>query len=136
MPLIRRAIAERKSYSVIAHDFNEQGVRPPRKTPWTKNAIWRTFRLVSDEDGPKREQAAVERKGAAQVKVSLLLNEVGPLLLAWRSEGKAYAWMTSELNRRGIKSPWQRSWGPASLRRYLLRAMDVMALPSAPGSST
>ena len=135
VPLIRRSIAVGKSYKVIADDFNEQGVRPPHTEPWTANSIWRIIRLVSAEDGPKREAAPGRRLGAAQVKVSLRLHEVGPLLLAWRAEGKPYAWMTSELHRRGIESPWRRSWGPASLRRYLLRAMDATALSHQPTAS-
>ena len=71
---------------------------------------------------------AARRVGVAQLKVRRLVGEIGPLLLTWRGEGQSYEAIASELSRRGIKSPWGRDWGQASIGRYLKRATCVSAL--------
>src|SRR3984957_7221671 len=35
-PLVWKAVAEGKSMSVIADEFNDSGVAPPQRRPWTK----------------------------------------------------------------------------------------------------
>ena len=71
------------------------------------------------------------RVGVAQLKVRRLVEEVGPLLLTWRGEGRSYQAIASELRRRGIKSPWGGDWGQASIGRYLKRARSISAVKSA-----
>lgn len=92
-----------------------EGIPPARMAPWTVNAIWRIVRQTANEYGRRSEEASVRRVGAAQMKVSQLLLEIGPLLISWRAEGKAANWMASELDRRGIKSPWHSAWSSASI---------------------
>ena len=46
-PLVWKAIDEGKSMSVIADEFNESGVTPPQRRPWTKNSIWRIARRTA-----------------------------------------------------------------------------------------
>jgi DNA invertase Pin-like site-specific DNA recombinase len=135
-PLVWRSIAVGKSYRVIADEFNEEGIPPARMAPWTVNAIWRIVRQTANEYGRRSEEASVPRVGAAQKKVSQLLLEIGPLLISWRAEGKAAKWMASELDRRGIKSPWHGAWSSASIRRYLMRALNVTALRTARQAAT
>jgi DNA invertase Pin-like site-specific DNA recombinase len=125
-PLVWKAIAERKSMSVIAGEFNESGVAPPQRAPWTKNSIWRIARQTADMFGQR--PPAGKRIGTAQNKVRKRIDEIGPLLLTWRLEGKTYREIAAEFGRRGIESPWGRDWGPASIRRYLMRALNVAAL--------
>jgi DNA invertase Pin-like site-specific DNA recombinase len=87
-PLVWKAIAEGKSMSVIADEFNESGVATPQRAPWTKNSIWRIARrtaAVFDLRPP-----VGKRIGTAQNKVRKRVGEIGPLLLAWRLEGKTY----------------------------------------------
>jgi hypothetical protein len=74
---------------------------------------------------------AARRVGVAQIKVRRRVDEIGPLLLAWRSDTWTYQAIASELRRRGIESPWGGDWGQASIGRYLKRARDVSALKSA-----
>jgi Recombinase len=122
-PLVWRAIAEGKSLSVIADEFNESDVVPPQRRPWAKNSIWRISRQTAAEFGQK--SVAGKRIGTAQNKVRKRVDEIGPLLSMWRLEGKTYREIAAELGRRGVKSPWGRDWGPASIRRYLMRALNV-----------
>jgi DNA invertase Pin-like site-specific DNA recombinase len=125
-PLVWKAIADGKSLSVIADEFNESGVAPPQRGPWAKNSIWRITRqtaAVFDQRPP-----AGKRIGMAQHKVRKRVDGIGPLLSMWRLEGKTYREIAAELRRRGLESPWGRDWGPASIRRYLMRELNVSAL--------
>ena len=125
-PLVWKAIAEGKSMSVIAHEFNESGVAPPQRRPWTKNSIWRIARRTADVSG--QTPPAGKRIGTAQNKVQKRVGDIGPLLLTWRLEGKNYREIAAEFGRCGVESPWGRCWGPASIRRYLMRALNVSGL--------
>jgi DNA invertase Pin-like site-specific DNA recombinase len=125
-PLVWKAIAEGKSMSVIADEFNERGVAPPQRAPWTKNSVWRIARRTGALFGQR--PTAGERIGTAQNKVRKRVGEIGPLLLTWRLEGKTYREIAAEFGRRGIESPWGRDWGPASIRRYLMHTLNVSAL--------
>jgi hypothetical protein len=128
-PLIWRLIADGKSHRVIADEFNHQGIRPARNAPWTANAIWRLVHMTADEFAPESDGVSVKRTGAAQVRVSRCVREVGQLFLSLRAPGASYAGITMEMRRRGIESPQRRDWGPASIRRYLMRALNVTSLP-------
>jgi DNA invertase Pin-like site-specific DNA recombinase len=125
-PLVWKAIAEGKSMSVIAHEFNESGVAPPQRRPWTKNSIWRIARRTAAVFG--QTPPAGKRIGTAQNKVQKRVGDLGPLLLTWRLEGKTYREIAAEFGRCGVESPWGRCWGPASIRRYLMRALNVSGL--------
>ena len=125
-PLVWKAIAEGKSMSVIAHEFNESGVAPPQRRPWTKNSIWRIARRTAAVFG--QTPPAGKRIGTAQNKVQKRVGDIGPLLLTWRLEGKTYREIAAEFGRCGVESPWGRCWGPASIRRYLMRALNVSGL--------
>jgi DNA invertase Pin-like site-specific DNA recombinase len=129
-PLIWKAIAEGSSYRIIADEFNENGIVPPRRVPWTKNSIWRIARQTAVAFG---QRSPGKRIGTAQTKVRTRVGEIGALLLTWRGEGKTYREIAVELGRRGVESPWGRDWGPASIRRYLMRALNVSALRAADG---
>jgi DNA invertase Pin-like site-specific DNA recombinase len=129
-PLIWRSIADGKSYRVIADQFNTQGIRPARNAPWTADSIWRIVRMTAEEFAPKTDGVQVKRTGAAQIRVSRCLSAIRPLLLALRDEGASYATIASELRRRGIEAPQRGNWGPASIRRYLMRALNVASLCS------
>jgi DNA invertase Pin-like site-specific DNA recombinase len=128
-PLVWKAIAEGKSYSVIADEFNETGIAPPQRAPWSKNSIWRIARQTADEFGQK--PVAGKRLGTVQNKVRWRVAQISPLLLACWRDGKTYSEIAAEFRRRGICSPWGRDWGPASIRRYLKRALNVFS-PRAP----
>jgi DNA invertase Pin-like site-specific DNA recombinase len=129
-PLIWKAIAEGNSYRIIADEFNESGIAPPRRAPWTKNSIWRIAEQTAVAFG---QTSPGKRIGTAQNKVRRRVGEIGPLLLTWRGEGKTYREIAAEFGRRGVESPWGRDWGPASIRRYLMRALNVSALRAANG---
>jgi DNA invertase Pin-like site-specific DNA recombinase len=122
-PLVWNAIAEGKSLSVVADEFDETGVAPPQHAPWTKNSIWRITRQTAAVFG--QSPPAGKRIGTAQNKVRKRVDEIGPLLLTWRLKGKTYREIAAELAQRGVESPWGRGWGPASIRRYLMRALKV-----------
>ena len=125
-PLVWKAIAEGKSMSLIAVEFNESGVAPLQRAPWTKNSIWRIARRTAAVFGQRPPGG--KRLGTAQNKVRKRVGDIGPLLLTWRSEGKTYREIAAEFARRGVELPWGRGWGPASIRRYLIRALNVSAL--------
>jgi DNA invertase Pin-like site-specific DNA recombinase len=125
-PLVWKAITEGKSMSVIADEFNESGVAPPQRRPWTKNSIWRIARRTAAVSG--QTPPAGKRIGTAQNKVQKRVGDIGPLLLTWRLEGKNYREIAAEFGRCGVESPWGRCWGPASIRRYLIRALNVSTL--------
>jgi DNA invertase Pin-like site-specific DNA recombinase len=125
-PLVWKAIAEGKSMSLIADEFNESGVAPIQRAPWTKNSIWRITRQTAAVFGQTRP--AGRRIGTAQNKVRKRVSEIGPLLSTWRLEGKTYREIAAEFGLRGVESPWGRNWRPASIRRYLMRALNVSAL--------
>ena len=129
-PLIWRSIADGKSYRVIADRFNAQGIRPARNAPWTAHSIWRIVRMTAEEFAPKTDSVQVKRTGAAQIRVSRCVSVIGPLLLALRDEGVSYTTIASELRRRGIEAPQRGNWEPASIRRYLMRALDVPSFRS------
>jgi DNA invertase Pin-like site-specific DNA recombinase len=133
-PLVWKAIAEGKSMSVIANEFNETGVAPPQHAPWTKNSIWRITRRTAAVFGQR--PTAGKRIGTAQNKVRKRVGDIGPLLLTWRSEGKTYREIAAEFGRRGVESPWGRDWGPASIRRYLMHALNVSALRVGDGKAS
>jgi hypothetical protein len=96
-PLVWKSISEGKSYRVIAKEFNETGVSSLRQSEWTANAIWRIAGLTAREFGASPEVRAVRRVGVAQLKVRKLVDEIGPSLLEWRSEGRTYEAIASEL---------------------------------------
>jgi DNA invertase Pin-like site-specific DNA recombinase len=125
-PLVWKAVGEGKSMSVIAEEFNDSGIAPPAHAPWSKNSIWRITRQTVDEFGQK--PAAGKRLGTAQNKVRRRVDEIGPLLLSCWREGKTYREITAELGLRGVTSPWGGEWAPASIRRYLMRALNVSGL--------
>jgi DNA invertase Pin-like site-specific DNA recombinase len=125
-PLVWKAIGEGKSMTLIAVEFNESGVAPMQRAPWTKNSIWRIARRTAAVFGQRPPGA--KRLGTAQNKVRRRVGDIGPLLLTWRSEGKTYREIAVEFAQRGVDSPWGRGWGPASIRRYLMRALNVSAL--------
>ena len=125
-PLVWKAIAEGKSMSIIADEFNESGVAPSQRAPWTRNSIWRIARRTAAVFGQR--PPAGKRIGTAQNKVRKRVGEIGPLLLTWRLEGKTYREIAAEFGRRGVELPWGRDWGPASIRRYLMYALNVSAL--------
>jgi hypothetical protein len=130
-PIVWKSIAEGKSYRVIADEFNETGVVPAAQSKWTANAIWKIASLTAGEFGSSPEVMAARRVGVAQIKVRRRVEEIGPLLLTWRSDAWTYQAIASELRRRGIESPWGGDWGQASIGRYLKRAMDTPALKAA-----
>lgn len=132
-PLIWKGIAEGDSYRIIADKFSESGIAPPRRAPWTKNSIWRIARQTAVAFG---QGSPGKRIGMAQNKVRRRVREIGPLLLTWRSEGKTYREIATEFARRGIESPWGRDWGPASIRRYLMHALNVGALRVGDGKAS
>jgi DNA invertase Pin-like site-specific DNA recombinase len=125
-PLVWKAIGEGKSMTLIAVEFNESGVAPMQRAPWTKNSIWRIARRTAAVFGQRPPGA--KRLGTAQNKVRKRVGDIGSLLLTWRSEGKTYREIAAEFARQGVDSPWGRGWGPASIRRYLMRALNVSAL--------
>jgi DNA invertase Pin-like site-specific DNA recombinase len=125
-PLVWKAIGEGKSMTLIAAEFNESGVAPLQRAPWTKNSIWRVVRRTAAMFG--QNPPSGKRIGTAQNKVRKCVSDTGPLLLTWRLEGKTYREIAAEFARCGIESPWGRGWGPASIRRYLMRALNVSAL--------
>jgi hypothetical protein len=53
--------------SVIADEFNESGVAPPQRRPWTKNSIWRIARRTAAMFG--QTPPAGKRIGTAQNKI-------------------------------------------------------------------
>jgi DNA invertase Pin-like site-specific DNA recombinase len=125
-PLVWKAIAEGKSLRVIADEFNASGIAPPQRGPWAKNSIWRITRQTATVFGRRPPEG--KRIGTAQNKVRKRVDEIGPLLSLWRLEGKTYGEIAAELKLRGLGSPWGRDWGPTSIRRYLMRALNVSAL--------
>ena len=133
-PLVWKAVAEGKSMSVVAEEFNESGIAPPARAPWSKNSIWRIARQTVDEFGQR--PATGKRLGTAQNKVRRCVCEISPLLLAWWRDGKTYREIAAEFRRRGVSSPWGGDWGPASIRRYLMRALNVSFLRATRGSLT
>jgi DNA invertase Pin-like site-specific DNA recombinase len=133
-PLIWKAIAEGRSMSVIADEFNESGVAPPQLRPWTKNSIWRIARRTAAVSG--QMPPAGKRIGTAQNKVRKRVDEIGPLLLTWRLKGKTYREIAAEFAQRGVESPWGRGWGAASIRRYLIRALKVSVLRMEDGQAS
>ena len=110
-PLLWQSIAEGKSYRVIANEFNETGVARAWQSKWTAHAIWRIASLTAAEFGSSPEVRAARRVGVAQLQVRRRVDEVGPLLLMWRRQGRTYRTIASELRRRGILSPWGGDWG-------------------------
>jgi hypothetical protein len=120
--------------SVIADEFNDSGVAPPQRRPWTKNSIWRIARRTAAVFG--RTPRAGTRIGTAQNKVQKRVGDVGPLLLTWRLEGKTYREIAAEFKQRGVESPWSQDWRPASIRRYLMRAINVSALRVGDGKAS
>jgi DNA invertase Pin-like site-specific DNA recombinase len=127
-PLVWAAIEEGKSLKVIADEFNRDGIAPPRATPWSKGSIERLARRTRAEFDRGDKIRAIERVGITQIRIRRQAAEVGPVLVElWRT-GRSYTDMRDELARRGITAPWGKAWGKASLRRYLMRALDVPAL--------
>ncbi len=127
-PLVQKEMSEGKSYAMIAAEFNDLGIRPPQRAPWTKNSIWRIVCRVSDGTRSKPLDERAPRVGAAQVRVINLLDEIGPMLKALSDQAASYAAIADELERRGIRSPRGLRWGPASIRRYMMRSLGVAAL--------
>ena len=125
-PLVWKAIGEGKSMAIIAEEFNESGISPPAHAPWSKNSIWRITRQTVDEFGQKPR--AGKRVGTEQNKVRRRVDEIRQPLLSWRREGKTYREIAAELRLRGVCAPWGGEWRPASIRRYLMRALKASYL--------
>lgn len=125
-PLVWKAVGEGKSMSVIAEEFTESGIAPPAHAPWSKNSIWRIARQTGNEFGHRPVRG--KRLGTAQNKVQRRVAEIGPLLLSWWREGKTYREIAAELRLRSVSSPWGGDWGPTSIRRYLMHALNVPCL--------
>ena len=119
-PLLWASLREGKSYHVIASEFNESGVRPPRDKPWTKNSVCRIAKQTCDDFGAVKKAAM--RAGLAQIKVQKRLADVGALLTDLMAQGLSYEAIAAELLRQGHQAPWGGPWGPASLRRYMMLA--------------
>lgn len=83
-PLLWKLMAEGKSCRVIAAEFNETGVAPLGKGKWTLQSVWRIARLLAVESPCKPEVFAATRIGAAQLRVSRLVDQIGPLLVELR----------------------------------------------------
>jgi DNA invertase Pin-like site-specific DNA recombinase len=130
-PLVWKAIGEGKSMAIIAEEFDQSGIAPPAHAPWSKNSIWRIARQTVDEF--EQRPPAGKRVGTAQNKVRRRVDEIGQLLMSWRREGKTYREITAELRGCGVSSPWGGEWGPASIRRYLMRALNVSRLRASAG---
>ena len=129
-PLICAAIRAGKSHAVIADDFNRDGVAPPRSALWSKGSIQRLVNRTQSKF-LRVDAAPTDRLGVAQVKVTRRTADIGPLLVEYWRAGKTYANIGVELAGRGVASPWGRAWGKASIRRYLMRALDVAGLRQA-----
>ena len=134
-PLIRKGIAEGKSYAVIANEFNADGISPPRDAPWSKNSVLRTLSLADSELSLARAGVG-RRNGVAQIKVARRVQEIGVLLLEWRSDRRSWTDIGRQLDRRGLRSPWGKPWGPSSLQRYFARAQSTVGALSDAGDAT
>src|SRR5208337_3312828 len=86
-PLLQKAMAEGKSYAVIAAEFNARGVRPLREARWTSNSVWRLVTIAFEGQRPVTDDGRHLPIGAAQVRVAKLLHEIGPLLVMRRKQG-------------------------------------------------
>jgi DNA invertase Pin-like site-specific DNA recombinase len=125
-PLIWKAIAEGKSYRMIADEFNRTGVRPRRKAPWCALSVWLIAKQSFAEFGAPRK--TLSPPGMRRENMLLRLAEIGPRLVEWRRQGLSCARMASELNRLHCPAPRGGLWSYCSVRRYLLRKMEASAL--------
>jgi hypothetical protein len=75
VPLIRKSIAEGKSYRVMANEFNQTGVAPGWWRKWTKQSICRLAYLTAGEFGSLPQVIASRRIGVAQLRVRRLVDE-------------------------------------------------------------
>lgn len=127
-PLVWRLVAEGKSYAHIAQEFNETGVVPHRRSPWTKNAVSRIAQRTRKE--LSNASASQERQcfGAAQIKVQRLVANLQPWVAVWRQNKTPYTSIADELERMGVPAPWGGRWSGSSIRRYVMRALGVDAL--------
>jgi DNA invertase Pin-like site-specific DNA recombinase len=125
-PLIWKAIAEGKSYRMIADEFNRTGVRRRAKAPWCALSIWLIAKQSFAEFGAPRK--TLSPPGMRRENMLARLAEIGPRLVDWKRQGMSCADMASELNRLRYPAPRGGLWSYSSLRRYLLRKMNVSAL--------
>jgi DNA invertase Pin-like site-specific DNA recombinase len=125
-PLIWKAIAEGKSYRMIADEFNRTGVRPRAKAPWCALSIWLIAKQSFQEFGAPRK--TLSPPGMRRENMLSRLAEIGPRLAEWRREGMSCTDMACELNRLHYPAPRGGLWAYSSLRRYLLRKMNLSAL--------
>jgi DNA invertase Pin-like site-specific DNA recombinase len=125
-PLIWTAIAEGKSHRMIADEFNQTGVRPRRKAPWCALSIWLIAKQSFEEFGAPRQ--SLSPPGMRRENMLARLAEIGPRLGEWRRQGMSCAEMASELNRLSYPAPRGGLWVYSSVRRYLLRKMNVSGL--------
>jgi hypothetical protein len=98
-PLLWKSIEEGKSYRVIASEFNGTGVVPARQRKWTADAIWSIASLTAVEFRASSEAAAGRRVRVAQIKVRQRVEEIGLLLLTWRSDTWTHQAIASDLRR-------------------------------------
>ena len=125
-PLIWKAIAEGKSYRMIADEFNQTGVRRRAKAPWCALSIWLIAKQSFAEFGAPRK--TLSPPGMRRENMLARLAEIGPRLVEWKRRGMSCTDMASELNRLHYPAPRGGLWSYSSLRRYLLRKMNVSAL--------
>ncbi len=125
-PLVWTAIAEGKSYRMIADEFNRTGVQPRCKAPWCALSIWLIAKQSFAEFGAPRK--TLSPPGMRRENMLSRLTEIGPRLMEWRRQGMSCAAMASELNRLRCPAPRGGLWAYCSVRRYLLRKLNASAL--------
>lgn len=126
-PLLQKALAAGKSYAVIAAEFNRQGIRPPRRGPWSDNSIWRLIQRIPGKQRPRTTGGKRPPISVVQVQIAEVLRDVGPVLIDMRERKISYDEIGDELLRRGIRPPRGTRWWRGSIRRYVLRALGVQS---------
>ena len=126
-PLVQKALAAGKSYAVIADEFNSQGIRPPRRWPWSSNSVFRLIQRIPEQQRPLTTGGKRPPVSVVQVRIAEVLREVGPVLIDMRERNASYDEIGDELLRRGIRPPRGTRWWRGSIRRYVLRALGVQS---------
>jgi DNA invertase Pin-like site-specific DNA recombinase len=116
-PLIWKAKAEGKTNRLIAEEFNQTGVRPRGKKPWTALSIW----LIAKQSYPEFGVPTLPAPPYVRKRMLALLEEVSPRLVEWRRQGMTFTAMASELNASGCPAPRGKLWWTTSVRRYFYR---------------
>jgi DNA invertase Pin-like site-specific DNA recombinase len=126
-PLVQKALAAGKSYAVIAAEFNRDGIRPPRRAPWSSDSIWRLIQRIPEPHRPKTTGGKRPPTSVVQVRIDEVLREVGSVLINMRERNVPYDEIGDELMRREIQPPRGTRWWRGSIRRYVLRALGVQS---------